>query len=490
MTDLILVHPPTALNKLYSQFADGGSELPPLGLGYLAANAEEHGFKTRILDCMAEKMSIESAAGQILKEHPKVVGFSSYTIFMGETTELARLVRQRSDAKIVIGGGHITCVPELTMQRFPEFDVGALGEAEETLVDLLTAFRDGRDLSTVPGILYRNEGQVITNPRRPYIQNLDILPMPAWHKFKDITDPKYYGPPADSVNRYPSTSLITSRGCPANCTFCNLTMFGNSVRYHSPDYTMRMIRFLKEHYGIKELFFQDDTFVSNKKIVRQLCEKMMEEKVNLSWSCYGRVDFVNQEILKIMRQAGCWQISYGIETANQEILDNYNKKTNVEKIRAAVKWTRDQGMSVKGLFMLGNFLETRETMQKTMEFIKELNLTDFHMTYFTPFPGSLSYETAQQFGEFDPAWEKLDMFSPSFIPNGMTKDELENMYRKIYRGFYLRPRIMWYYFSKLRNLHFAKKLVKSALALLKFVFKPAGGFKPAYVLRMFSGQPV
>jgi radical SAM superfamily enzyme YgiQ (UPF0313 family) len=390
---------------------------------------------------------------------------------MNETAELSRkLKKELKDSIIILGGGHITSLPYETMQKYPEFDIGIIGEGEETLKEILLTLEDKKELENVKGIIFRKSKEIIKTEKREYIKDLDKLNFPAWDLLPNIT--KYYIPPADGMNRFPSTSLITSRGCPGKCIFCNLTMFGNTIRYHSVNYTINMIKHLIKNYKIKEIFFQDDTFVVNKKILRQLCERMINENLKITWSCYGRVDMVDFDTLKIMKKAGCWQISYGIETGSQEILNFTKKNITIEQIKDAIKWTRDAKINAKGTFMLGNFLESKETINKTINLIKKLNLTDFHMTYFTPFPGSLSYEIAKQYGEFDPDWSKLDMFTISFIPKNLTKKELQYYYKKIYKIFYLRPKIIFYYIKKIfSHPKIAIKLITSAFDFLKFTVK-------------------
>jgi len=421
------------------------------------------------------------------------------------------------------------------MERFPQFDLGVIGEGEETIVELLqTLSRNSMNssighkcpptsssnsknsinstnsvnsielseaLKNIKGLVVRlsavHRGQrsvkvskcqsvkkwevgsekwgvkesrelLKLTPKRAYIKNLDSLPLPAWDLLPFL--PKHYFPPADSIKRFPVGSLITSRGCPGKCIFCNLTIFGHICRSHSVDYIMEMIYDLKRRFKVKELSFVDDTFFLHKGILGKMCERLITEKLNLSWSCYARVDLVEEELLSLMKKAGCWQIAYGLETGSQKILDFTKKGITLSQIEQGVRLTHKAGIKVRGLFMLGNFLETKETIKETIDLIKRLNLSDFHMTYFTPFPGSLSYKMAKDYGEFDPSWENLRFFTPSFIPRDLKREELEYYYKLIYKIFYLRPKIIWYYLKKLKNKKVMMKLLSSAWALLKFVF--------------------
>lgn len=473
---IILIHPPALKEKLYSHLKDAGSDLPPLGICYLAAKLRQHNYKVKLLDCQAEKLNINTAVKRVAEFKPHYIGISSYTPVFSTTNILAEnLKAQLPHVPIIIGGGHITSLPNETMEKFSAFDIGVLQEGEETLINLLHALENNLPLKNVKGIIYRQknngEQKVVKTAPQPFIKNLDSLPRPAWELLPYI--PKYYSPPADSINRFPSASLITSRGCSGKCDFCNLTLFGNVVRSHSVDYVMMMINDLITRFNIKEIFFQDDTIFIHRNNLRELCERLIYGRYDLSWNCYGRVDYIkdNDELLPLMKKAGCWQIAYGIETASQQILDNYQKKTTVKQIKRAVWQTHKAGIKVKGLFMLGNFLETKKTIEDTIKFIKSLPLSDFHMTYFTPFPGSKSYTLAKNYGKFNAQWENLDMFTVSFVPQGLTKKQLEYYFKKNYLIFYFRPKIIFYYLTKFKNLNFTKKIIFSGISFLKYLLK-------------------
>lgn len=470
MSKIILIHPPLKYEQLYSSFQKAGSELPPLGLAYLAGTLKKYNFDVEIIDAQALNLNNKEIINFLFKKNPSYIGLSSYSVGIYNTAELAEEIkREFPKIPLIIGGGHITAFPHQTMQEFPFFDVGVIGEGEETIVELLNSLENKNSQDDVKGIIFRKNGEIKINSRRHYIENLDTLPFPAWDLLPDIT--KYYFPPADSINRLPSTSLITSRGCPGKCIFCNRTIFGNVTRSHSVNYIMEEIFYLINTFKIKEIFFQDDTFFVHREILKELCEKLIERKLDLSFCCYGRVDMVDVEILKLMKKAGFWQISYGIETGSQKILDFTKKGTTLEQIENAVKWTKESKIKVKGLFMLGNFLETKETIKETINLIRKLPLDDFHMTYFTPFPGSLSYKIAKDYGEFNSSLKTLSFFSPTFIPKDLTKDELEYYYRLIYRIFYLRLKIIFYYLIKLKNKKVIMKLLRSLFSFLRFSFR-------------------
>lgn len=468
MLSVLLIHPPLAQEKIYLSFKEAGSHLPPLGLCYLAANLRKHNISVRILDCQAEKLNIPCAIKRIKELIPNpqsIIGISSYSNFLGVISQFAKEIKKElPDIPIIIGGGGITAQPREVMQKYPEFDIGVMGEGEETLVELVGA-NGCSTLQSVKGIIYRENGNIIQTEKRPFIENLDKLPLPAFELLPYL--PKYYSPPLDSLNRLPASSLITSRGCPGKCIFCNKTLFGNITRSHSASYTLEMIKILKHSFKIKEIFFQDDTIFVHKNALRGLCEKIIKEKINITWCCYGRVDMVDKDILHIMKKAGCWQISYGIETASDEILNFTKKNTSQQMIKHSINLTHSCGIKAKGLFMLGNFLETEDTIKNTTKLIKELPLSDFHLTYFTPYPGSISYNIAKNYGKFEDNPDKLNFFSPSFIPDGLTEEKLKYYYKKIYLTFYFRPKIILYYLRKIKTPTIFFRFLKTLIYFLK-----------------------
>ena len=472
MTDIVLVNPPLSLGDLYGNLAEGGSELPPLGLCSLAAVVREAGFSVRIVDAMALRLTPEQTVERIREFETNLVGITSTTMSVANAAHVAGLCKQEGMTTL-LGGPHLTAVPEETFRRHPEFDIGVLGEGENTLSEVIDRWKREGDLAEVKGLLLRSNGDLITTPPRPFIEKLDDLPLPAWDLLPDLAT--YYQPAVDSLYRFPASSLVTSRGCPAKCVFCDRSVFGRRPRGFSADYMIRMVKTLRNQFGIRDLFIHDDNFLVFFRRTREFCERIISEKIDITWSCLGRTDQVDWSVLPMLKKAGCWQINYGIESGSQEILDLIGKGTTLEEIEEAIRKTKEAGIRVKGLFMIGNFGETPETIADTYRLIRKLDLDDFHMTCFTPLPGSEAFRVAHEYGQFDPAWENMNMFSAkNFVPTGFTREEIESAYRKAYRTFYLRPRIMLYYLGKLRSWPMAKKILRSGLTFLKFTSERGG----------------
>lgn len=468
--NVILVKPPLTLKELYKGLAAAGSELPPLGLATLAAVVRQRGHNVRIIDASALKYDVARTVAEVVSARPDVVGITAVTPEIFHAAALAdELKKAGLSVPVILGGPHVTAVPEETLRRFSQFDLAVLGEGEETFCEWLAAREKGADDREIRGLLVRTEEGLLATPPRPLIADLDSLPFPAWDLLPPLA--RAYQPAADTLHRFPAGLLITSRGCPFKCVFCDRSVFGNKVRGFSAGYVLEMIEILRNQYGIRDLFIEDDNFLVFKKRTREICEYINKSQVDMTWSCLGRVDVVTPEYLKMLKMGGCWQVNYGCESGAQEILDNIGKGTRVEQIEQAVRWTREAGLSVKGLFMAGNFGETPETIEKTIAFIRRLPLTDFHMTSFTPLPGTEAYATAHKWGEFDPSWEKMSLFSGEvFVPAGLSREDVRNFMVRGYKTFYLRPDVLLSYAKKLLRPSLYPKLFKGLTGFLKFTF--------------------
>lgn len=471
MSKIVFLNPPQNLSGLYNELGDAGSELPPLGLAILAAVTRDKGYETRVIDALALKMTKEHTIKAILAENPDYLGITSTTMSIYTAAEVAEGVKAANpNVKIILGGPHITAVPEETMKTFPVFEIGAVGEAEDTIIELLEALDKNSNPTKINGLILRGGTKTFLTPKRKPIMDLDKLPFPAWDLLPDLV--RYYQPAADTMHRHPATLLITSRGCTGQCVFCDRSVFGNLCRCYSADYVIRMIKKLQQDYGIKELFIEDDNFVLFKRRLMEICDRIINEKIDITWSCLGRVDTIDSEMLAFMKKAGCWQINFGCESGSQKILDLLHKGVKKEQTEKAVRLARKAGLDVKGLFMLGNFGETRETIEETLSFIRKLPLTDFHITCFTPLPGAEAYNLADRYGRFDKDWKRANMFNAdNFVPDGLTKEEIEKYYKKAWRIFYIRPRIIVKYIAKLRHPKIRKKLIKGGFGFLKFILK-------------------
>lgn len=446
-----------------------GSKSPSMGLCSLAAYSRKYCFETAILDAYNLELSVEDTLERILRFSPTHIGITATTSYIFSAAKLAKLIKRYSPQIItIIGGAHISSVPIETMQRFSDFDIGVIGEGEKTIIELLSLSEPSRDLDKVNGIIYREgDDELKKTSAQSYLEDLDKLPYPAFDLLSGF--PNYYRLSPPNYKKSPVAPLVTSRGCPYRCTFCNRSVFGNRVRSFSTEYVVGLIKELKDKYRIREIAFYDDTFTMDKMRLKMICESFLNNNLRLSWSCLSRVDSVDQASLKLMKRAGCWLISYGIESASQEILDLYQKKINLFQIEEAIRATKAQGIQARAFFMIGNPLENENTILQMKSLLRKLPLDDINISFFTPLPGSESYKVAHKYGKFNDDWDSMDVYSLNFVPYALSRDLLLKYMAQLYRSFYLRPKILLRYLKLILNPKRIFKTFKSGLLFLRLI---------------------
>lgn len=468
---VVLTTAPVSLTARYGTLAKAGSTEPAFGVLCLASVAREYGAEVSIVESSAYNLSVEESVSQILKFNPDVVGFSCTTTGIMASAELARKLKNINPNIItIVGGCHVSAIPEETIREFPEFDAGVVGEGERTFVSILKSISEHKKiLSDINGTVVRTESGICVNSRQSLIKNLDELPFPAWTLLPGF--PYSFRPSPARIKRKPCASIVLTRGCPNRCTFCDRSVFGNRCRSYSPEYAVAMLKDLRNNYGVKEILIEDDTFIIVSGWVEEFCERLITEKIDITWSCLGRADRVTPELLNTMRRAGCWHISYGIESGDAEILRRVNKNLTLEQIQQAVHYSHEVGLRVKGFFMVGFPGETTATLEATRNFALSLQIDEITVMHLTPFPGSELYRTAEQWGHFERDWRKMNTLEIVFIPNGLTETDLRQATTRLLRTFYLRPRIIWNHaIYALRNPAVITDLLRGFFALMKMLF--------------------
>ena len=468
--DILFVNPPLTLKERYGHLSSGGSLMPPLGLCSLAATTRREGFKTTILDAPALCFTIEDTVEEVLKLNPRYLGLTAATVSIHSAGTVAQIVKSRNkDIKILLGGPHITAVPQKTMRIFQNFDIGVIGEGEKTvivLLKILDAEREQDDLNKINGLIFRQNGELMLSPSREYIDNLDSIPNPAWDLLPELKN--YYRPSILRGYHLPATGIITSRGCTGKCTFCDRSMFGSNLRANSAEYVVGLMEELHLRYGIKEIFIYDDNMMLFQRRLEEICDALIKRKLRLKWSCFARIDFALPRTLKMMKEAGCRLIAYGIESGEQEMLDFLQKNIRMEKIREVIKWTKQAGLIAEGLFMMGLPRETKKTMRATIDFAKSIPLDDIAVTIFTPLPGTKLYNGIDRYGQFNEDWQKMSQHYPVFIPEGLTREEILEFNNKALREFYLRPKMLP---NLLRRIKSIRHLVEFFYAGFLFIVR-------------------
>jgi anaerobic magnesium-protoporphyrin IX monomethyl ester cyclase len=475
MRDIVFVNPPLTLNERYGVHFRAGGKNPPFGLLCLAAMTRAHGYLTGLIDGENVGLSVDEVVDRILREGARVVGLTAVTISIHVAGEIARRIKAL-DPKVVtiLGGPHFSSTPQETLKRYPCFDFGVVGEGEETIIELLQYLRNREGaVENIRGIVFlQGEERIATGPRER-IRVLDSLPLPAYDLLEHIAG--NYGPAIHSVKRLPASMIVSSRGCPGKCVFCDRTTFGNELRAYSAEYLLRLVKYLKDTFGVNEIHFNDDNFLVFRKRNRAFCHSLRKQGIEISWSCLGRVDAIDRETLLLMKEAGCWQIDFGIESGSQTILDMLQKGTTTEMNRRAIALVHESGINAKANFMIGTPLENHRTIQETERMLLSVPLDEFHMTYFTPLPGTEIYDEVQHYGTFTEEWEKMNMWTPVFIPKGLSGEQLVKSMKRIYRRFYFRPRVIIGFVKRVSSFRHLLHFVLGFLAYLEFLLKPSRG---------------
>ncbi len=396
---VLLVYPPISKRERYSSaIGSAGGNQVPLGVYYLAGYLREHGHQASVIDGEARNSTAEEIAAQAESLRPGLVGISSTTVAFHRALEVAAEIRRhRPDLPIVLGGPHVSSNVRHAMS-FPVFDFAVLGEGEATLEELACAIETGGDPARVEGLAFRRGGELIVNPPRPPLQDLDSLPCPAYDLIPDLA---VYAPPPCNYKKRPVANVITSRGCPNACTFCDRSVFGQCLRQRSAANIAAEIEDLHRTYGVREIAFVDDTFTIRPARIRELFQLLDAKKLSFPWTCMSRINTVDRDVLQFMRDRGCWHISFGIESGNEEILRRIRKHISLEQVRRVVAWCRELGIRTKGFFIIGHPGETPETIEQSIQFGLDLPLDDVVVTINTPIPGSQQHAEVQQYGTLD-----------------------------------------------------------------------------------------
>lgn len=443
---ILLVNPPQ--NNRYPQ--------PPPGLAMIAAVLEGSEHQVGILDLQTFDLSEKAISKVIAEEAPNIVGITALTPTINSAIGVAKKVKQiDEDVTVVLGGPHGTILPEETLLFAPEIDIIVRGEGEQTMLEVAGASKERTAaLKGISGITYRENNEIrSTSPRVP-ISNLDKLPFPAFH----LLPMKRYRLHPPFGRKSPAIPIITSRGCPYRCSFCSKSVFGKRYRSNTASYVIREIQLLKEKFGVKEIKFYDDVFTIDRKRVIEICRLIKEQGIDILWTCETRVNLVDEEMLGIMSDAGCYMIAYGVESGNQRVLENLKKDITLEQAVRAFKLTKRLGIETAAYFMLGSPGETSDTVWDTIEFAKTLDPDFVQFSTATPFPGTEYYAGLVEEGKLPKEWDKYVYADLRHLDNVIfetklfDKSEMKKWSKKAYSSFYLRHSYLWKRLKRIRSV--------------------------------------
>lgn len=466
--DIVLVNPPTPDGELWirTQHRVGrrtreNMVWPQVSLAQMAALLEPQ-HKVAIIDANAERMSWPQFAKKLDQLKPKYY-LTQVTAPTLENDMYGCFLARARGAKSIAFGTHVTPIPGETMRSFPALDYILLGEPDLTIRDLLDVlegkvdqrpphiqklFDDhdplyrpaimddgGVDMGAIKGLVWRHQGEVVINLTRPWIKDLSDMPHPLHHllPMQDYRMPYIKGP---------FTFIVTSRGCPAGCTYCiKHVSYQFSVRVRAPEHIMEELWILKK-LGMNNIHMYADLFTVNRDQVVELCKLMIEEKIDLKWTCNSRVDYVDEEMLQLMGQAGCRLISWGIESGSEQILRHARKGAYPDKAERGLRWAKKAGIMNWGYFIIGLPGETEETIRKTIDFSKSLplDIALFHVA--APYPGTPFFFEVVKNGWFREGtkWEQVDMDKGTVLDyDNLSAERLLYWQKRAFREWAFRP---------------------------------------------------
>lgn len=437
MTDVILIDPNYS-NIIYksAKIEVGVPVNPLLNLALLATPIIEGGYKVKILDLNIINNFNSFLEEEIKRENPRFVGITFTTPLYAQAKRLAGFIKEISPNTILIAGGaHATTFPrEIVKESL--FDIVAIGEADFVMQKLLI----NPDWKNIKGLVFKEDGNIIDTGRAEYIDNLDDLPLPAWHLY----DLKKYNKLTLSNRKSPPGYLETSRGCPWGCVFCNKNIQGRKFRVKSPKRVVDEIEYMLK-VGFKEINILDDTFSTDLNRAKAICDEIVRRGLKFPWHPLNgvRVNCVDKELFLKMKNAGCYKISFGIESGNQDVLNNIDKNIKLEQVRDAVRWAREVGFETFGYFMIALPGETEETIKDTIRFAKGLKLDMAKFNVTIPLPGTKMFEEWDRRGLIKTKdWTKYNFYAPYYeLYNHPTLSQeiISKYYRKAYHSFYFSP---------------------------------------------------
>ena len=438
-TKVLLVYPNISRNERYRGRlgAFGGKQIP-LGLFSLAAFLRQQGYRVDAVDAEARGLGPEAVASYAREGRFDAVGISTTTPIFHRAVELARTIKQTiAHVPVIVGGPHVSALPFESLTVCEAFDYAIPHEGEVTLSETLAMIEAEGDPKSVQGLVYRRDGRVVANPSRPYVEDLDTLPFPAYDLIPDLA---MYRPAPFNYRKRPVVNVMTSRGCPNECTFCAKATFGRRVRMRSAESVVDEIEMLIKRYGVREIAFVDDTFTLRRERIYEVFEQAGRRGLRFPWSCKTRIDTVDESLLRYMKAQGCWYVALGVESGDERILTEIRKNIRLQDVERVVDLSHRAGLVTKGYFMIGHPGESPATIRATSRLARRLKLDQVAVSLNTPMPGTYQFEHADKYGSLDrSAWEEFNFWRPVFIPAGMTKEELTAQHTYFLRRFYLRP---------------------------------------------------
>jgi len=412
--------------------------MPPLSLASISSVILEEGHQVKVLDMRISECPLKDLKKDILTFSPDYLGLTFTTPLTKEAFKIVSFSKSTKPNLICISGGpHTSALPAETLKD-SQIDIAVIGEGEQTIRDICK----GMPLKKIKGIAYKEKGKIITNQRRELILDMDSLPLPSWHLF----DLKKYHTPRISSKKNPVGPLETSRGCVYGCVYCSKCTFGRCFRMKSVNRVLEEIEFMLK-YGFREIHIMDDMFSTDIQRAKRICEEIIRKKLIFPWTLINgiRVDRVDQELMIKLKKAGCYRIAFGVESGDDHVLKLINKGINVKQIKNAFKLAHKAGIETIAFCMVGLPGETKESMQKTIDLMKEVKPTLPKVSILLPLPNTPLFDSWDKKGLIlTKKWEDYSFHSQIRVykhPN-LTNQEINKYYRKFWRDILFSPRYL------------------------------------------------
>tara|TARA_Y100000034_G_C6907691_1_gene421739 strand:+ start:933 stop:2351 length:1419 start_codon:yes stop_codon:yes gene_type:complete len=468
---ILFIQPPQQMERLYygkkvhKHYSKKAAILPPLGLAYLAAYMRNKGYEVGVIDGHSLNYTKEEMLEKVKGFNPDFLMFGVITASLQLTVDWIKYLKSKIHLKTILGGPHTVTYPKETLEMYESVDYLVIGEAWDTLPELLETLKEKKDLGDVEGLAYRNtEGKIIVTKSRPRRKSWEGIPHPA----RDLLPNEIYSTVISK--RRPVTTMITASGCPYQCSYCSTD---KTAIYRNYKDVVDEMEECADKYGVKEILIYDETFTINQERAKEICNEIIKRDLNkkITFSVRTRGDCISKEILELLAKAGCVRVNYGIESADEKILEGLNRFVPKDKIIQAVHWTNEAGMSPFGFFMIGFPGETPETIKKTIKLAKSLPLDYVQFNKLTPLPNTPLYEEIVSHSGKD-YWKDYTLGKTTEtdeirIPESNLKgEELDRWLKKAYRGFYLRPGYVLRMLSKVKSFKEFKELASAAMTIL------------------------
>ena len=454
---IILVYPSNPSVKREIVSLEGS--WPPIGLLYVATCLKDAGHEVRIFDNSIHSVSAERVVHWIKSQDPDLVGFSTLTVTTLFADKVAELLKQKlPEIPIVYGGYHASINHRRILKEQPFVDFVVRGEGESIVVELADALESRKNIDEIRGITYRENGRINVNQDSPLTEDINSIPFPD----RSLLHGEYLG----VVNNFRTTvkkftTVMSSRGCPYNCTFCAASTHGRRKwRGRSAENIIEELSYLKDQ-GFGQIYFVDDSFTINASRVIELCKQMKKEKLDMYWATETRVDLAGKEMLWAMKQAGCNGLYFGIESAIPWILEYYRKKITPQKAKLAIKNCNEVGMDSFASFIMGAPGETVAEMWTTIRFASKIgvDIPDFHTLGAAPGMPIWDELVSQGYINEDKYW-RTGVAVPDIVPNAVPREKINELIKRGFRLFLTSPKYLTRQLKKTYMNSFRREVIK------------------------------